>query len=98
MSIVILSLVLLTALSAGAALEGDQFAASLNEKLDATIAAHTLFVQSLREGRASAEVVHTLQVLADEYDYLCAQLTQYCVWGKANPYPTSCLLPASSFS
>jgi hypothetical protein len=86
--IVIFSLVLCTVLSAGETLEGDQFAASLTQKLDATIAAHTLFVQSLREGRPSAQVVHTLEVLADEYDYFCAQLTQYSVWGKAHPYPT----------
>jgi hypothetical protein len=66
-------------------LEGDQFAASLTEKLDAAISANSLFVQSIEQSRPVEEVVHTLDVLADVYDRLCAQLAQFCIWQKSNP-------------
>jgi hypothetical protein len=65
--------------------EGDQFAASLTQKLDAAVSANSLFVQSLEQSRPIEEVVHTIDVFADVYDRLCAQLAQFCIWQKSHP-------------
>jgi hypothetical protein len=72
-------------LKADGLLEGDQFAASLSRKLDSAVSAHSLFIQSIQQGRPTEEVVHSLDSFADEYSRFCAQLTQFCIWQKSHP-------------
>jgi hypothetical protein len=71
-------------LKAGILLEGDQLAASLSQKLDSAVSAHSLFIQSIQQGRPTEEVVHSLDSFADEYSRFCAQLTQFCIWQKSH--------------
>jgi hypothetical protein len=72
-------------LRAGDLPEGDEFANSLTRKLDSVVSAHSLFVQDLQESRPTEEVAHSLDVLADEFDRLCAQLAQFCLWQNFHP-------------
>jgi hypothetical protein len=85
---VILFLVLSIALKAGDLPKGDQFAVSLTQKLDAVISAYALFGYSIEESRPTEEVAHTLDALADQYDWLCAQVSQFCLWCKFAPGPS----------
>ena len=72
-------------LKAGGLLEGDQFDASLSQKLDSAVSAHLLVIQSIEQGRPTEEVVHSLDSFANENNRLCAQLTQFCIWQKSHP-------------
>jgi hypothetical protein len=72
-------------LKADGRVEGDQFATSLSQKLDSAVSAHSLFIQSIEQGRPTEEVVHSLDSFADEYSRFCAQLAQFCIWQKSHP-------------
>jgi hypothetical protein len=68
--------------------EGDRYAAALTQKLDTVISAYALFGQSIEESRPPEEVARSLENLADQYDWLCAQFSQFCAWCKNSPGPS----------
>jgi hypothetical protein len=84
----ILFFLLSIGLKAGGVPQGDQFATSLTQKLDAVISAYARFGQSVEESRPPDEVARSLEELADQYDWLCAQVSQFCLWCKATPGPS----------
>jgi hypothetical protein len=86
--VAILFFVLSIGLKAGDLPQGDQYATALTQKLDAVISAYALFGQSVEESRPPEEVAHSLESLADQYDWLCAQVSQFCAWCKNTPGPT----------
>jgi hypothetical protein len=73
-------------LKADGLLAGDQFAASLGKKLHSAVSAHSLFIQSIQQGRPTEEVVHSLDSFADEYSRFCAQLAQFCILAEIPPW------------
>jgi hypothetical protein len=81
----ILFFALSIALKAADLPQGDQFAASLTQKLDAVISAYALFGKNVEESKPTEEVVRTLDALADQYDWLCSQVSQFCLWCKLTP-------------
>jgi hypothetical protein len=54
--------------------------AALTNSLDATIAAYTALEQNLDDIQPAAAVARSLTVLADDYDELCARLSQFNFW------------------
>ena len=62
--------------------EGDQHVAMLEQELDDVLSSNILFKRCLDQNRSSAEVVNAANVLADNYDRLCAHLTQFLYWFK----------------
>jgi hypothetical protein len=60
--------------------EGGQHIAALTHSLDATIAAYTALEQNLDDIQPAAAVARSLTVLADDYDELCARLSQFNFW------------------
>lgn len=65
--------------------EGDQHVAMLERELDDVLSASILLKRCFDEERSNAEVVNAANVLADNYERLCAHLTQFYVWIK---YPS----------
>jgi hypothetical protein len=68
--------------------QGDLFAVSLTQKLDAVVSAYALFGRSVAESRPPEEVARTLESLADQYDQLCAQFSKFCLWCKNTQRPS----------
>jgi hypothetical protein len=86
--VAILFFVLSIGLKANELPQGDQYAASLTQKLDAVISAYALFGKSVEESRPPDEVAHSLETLANQYDWLCTQVSQFCAWCKSSSGPS----------
>jgi hypothetical protein len=83
--VVLLSLVLSVTLRASDAPLGDQHASALNKEFDTLNTAYGLYVQMVEEGRPDEEVVHSLDVVADELEQFYARLAQFAMWLKVVP-------------
>ena len=62
--------------------EGDQHVAMLDQELDDVLSASILLKRCVDQDRSKAEAVNAANVLADNYDRLCAHLIQFYVWIK----------------
>lgn len=62
--------------------EGDQHVASLAQELDDVVSASTLLKRCINQDRSNAEAVNAANVLADNYDRLCAHFSQFYFWIK----------------
>jgi HrpA-like RNA helicase len=61
---------------------GDQHVALLAQETNAVESAINLFKRCIDQDRPNAEAVNAFNVLADNYDRLCAHLLQFYVWAK----------------
>jgi hypothetical protein len=62
--------------------EGDQHVATLAQELDDVVSASTLLKRCVNQDRSNAEAVNAANVLADNYDRLCAHFSQFYFWFK----------------
>ena len=65
--------------------ESDQQVIGLTQEFDTLSTADMLFVQTVKEHRSVEEVAHALDVLADDYNWFYAGLSQFLSWLKADP-------------
>lgn len=66
-------------------LQGDQHVDAINQEFNTLSTAYTLFVKMVEERRPVEQVAHALDVLADEYDWFYARLSQFLLWLKVAP-------------
>ena len=62
--------------------EGDQHVALLAQELDDVLSASILLKRCINQDRSNVEAVNAANVLADNYDRLCAHFSQFYVWFK----------------
>jgi hypothetical protein len=63
--------------------EGDQHVAHLTQQLNDFESAINLFKRCINQDRPTVETVNALNVLADNFDRLCAHVLQFYVWAKS---------------
>jgi hypothetical protein len=68
--------------SASSVPEGDQHVALLAQQLNDVDSALNLFQRCINQNRPSIETLNALNVLADNFDRLCAHVLQFYVWAK----------------
>jgi hypothetical protein len=61
---------------------GDQHVALLAQELDDVASAGVLFKRCIDQDRENVQVIHAANVLADSYEELCVQLSQFYFWVK----------------
>jgi hypothetical protein len=62
--------------------DGDRHVARLAQELNDVESALTLLKRCINQDRPNAETVNAANVLADNYDRLCAHLSQFYFWIK----------------
>jgi hypothetical protein len=62
--------------------DGDRHVAGIAQELNDVESAMILFKHCINQNRSNAETVNALNVLADNYDRLCAHLSQFYFWIK----------------